>query len=670
MDQDPSPRPHPSRHPRIEHHDDHVQLQQLASSHLLSRQPSRSASKPKETVDTVPTHTFTDGPPIGVSPLSWKWYTYTAVVITSAILPVVVLVTWLSLTHSGTARPKFTSFSSEEIGGKLTQAQAKAIDVVCSVVIAPGLMAALDYFWFSNARVAVVNERHNGKGIPLDTLAAASNLSSGTYDFMTTLSLLRGKTWRLLLLAVLVLVAAVARSAVTNILAYEAYSEARFFACTADLRYLADTAIDFGRTQDIAEYGYDSSQQALVANRVTGILTGLSYEGASSRLTAGAYIGANATTESMNNQPAAVVELYDVPGFRLTVNCTTHQPDYIGVTARGGYVTDVLFLVTSELPDGGRYRASYPGVPTQLTTSYNDVYQFAAFSLDAEEVYLAFLTSFNESNNVKSSMYGPIIPVAQNMTGQGVNGIDTGFGGTKTIMSFWGITCSVYRQEGLLNYTRESSDEWKLAASQFDDHSGRVPSPLPPWQTNLQYHAPRSAPGIGPAIALSAQEVGISVSSPTNISYENLAHNYLYAAGEMQRIVYEVSASDRSKDTDDLVYSYRSDGMRMVEYYRMTYVPAILMTSLVSLLAAAGAALAMSVYVSGTRSIREYRKVDTIRLVIDAIEGLGYDREATTHTNQKEGNTNPVDKIAQICKVEYVETLDDGRVTIRLRRTT
>ncbi|KAK3661678.1 hypothetical protein LTR56_000167 [Elasticomyces elasticus] len=670
MDQDPSSRPHPSQYPKMEGHDDPVELQQLASSHLLSRQPSPSTSKHDEMVGAVPTHTFTDDPPIGVSPLSWKWLTYTAVVIISAILPVVVLVSWLSLTHSGTARPKFTSFSSEKIGGKLTQAQAKAIDVVCSVVFAPGLMAALDYFWFSNARVAAVNERHDGKGIPLDTLAAASNLSSGTYDSMTTLSLLRGKTWRLLLLAVLVLVAAVARSAVTNILAYEAYSEVRFFASTADLRYLADTAIDFGRTQDIAEYGYNSSQQALVANKVTGLLTGLNYEGASSKLIDGAYVGANATTESMNKQPAAVVKLYDVPGFRLTVNCATHQPDYIGVTARGGYVTDVLFLVTSELPDGGRYRASYPGVPTQLTTSYNDVYQFAAFSLDAEEVYLAFLTSFNGSTNVKSSVYGPIIPVAQNMTGQGVNGIDTGFGGTKTIMSFWGITCSVYRQEGLLNYTRESSDEWKLAASRFDDHSRRVPSPLPPWQTNLQYHAPRSAiPGIGPAIALSAQGGEISVNLPMNISYENLAHNYLYAAGEVERIVYEVSASDLSRDTDDLVYSYLSDGMRMVEYYRMTYVPAILMTGLVSLLAAAGAALGLSVYVSGTCSTREYRKVDAIRLIIDAIEGLGHDREATTNTNNKEYSPNHVDKIAQNCKVEYIETVEGGRVTVRLRTT-
>ncbi|KAK4957121.1 hypothetical protein LTR10_005079 [Elasticomyces elasticus] len=356
-------------------------------------------------------------------------------------------------------------------------------------------MAALDYFWFSNARVTVVNERHDGKGIPLDTLATASNLSSGTYDFMTTLSLLPGKTWRLLLLAVLVLVAAVARSAVINILAYEAYSEARLFAFTADLHYLADTAIGFGRTQDIADRQW-----------ITGLLTGLGYEDASSKLTAGAYIGANATTESMSNQPAAVVKLYDVPGFRLTVNCTTHQPDYIGVTARGDYVTGVFFLLTSELPEGGRYRASYPGVPSQLTTSYNDVYQFAAFSLDAEEVYLAFLTSFNESTNVESSAYGPIVPVAQNITGQGVNGIDTGFGGTKTIMSLWDITCSVYRQEGLLNYTRESSEEWMLAASRFEDHPRRVASPLPPWQTNLQYHAPRSAiPRFGPAIALSAQ---------------------------------------------------------------------------------------------------------------------------------------------------------------------
>lgn len=123
----------------------------------------------------------------------------------------------------------FDGFSSAKIGGHLTQTEAKAIDFSCSALLAPLLMAGLNFIWFACARVCVVNEHSpthlSGHGVPLQSLARASRTSVGTYDIIGLWELFSAKTWRLSVLGTVALLSAISSSALSNIIAYESYDE-------------------------------------------------------------------------------------------------------------------------------------------------------------------------------------------------------------------------------------------------------------------------------------------------------------------------------------------------------------------------------------------------------------------------------------------------------------
>ncbi|KAK3116593.1 hypothetical protein LTR53_002891 [Teratosphaeriaceae sp. CCFEE 6253] len=627
----------------------------------------------------------------------WRWRVYTTVAIASAVIPVICLILWFVLVRLKGVRASFSSFSSERIGGTLTQSQAKAVDVVCSIVIAPVLMALLNHFWFAMARVAAVNERHSrhaNAGVPLSTLAVVSNSSSGSYRLTTTYTWLPGKSWRLALLAALILLSAVARSALSNLLAYEAFTGFAHVTSVARLRYLADQAIftdlpaaTRSDRPGIAHSGFpgfdhaNPTQQADVANQITGLLTSLSFQNASAKLTDGAYIHANVTTDSIVGRSPTVVGLDNIPGYRLSLQCRAHTLELINLTEIGAFMSYLDFSsekATEIGPGlyGSFYRAAFPGLADQLMLAGPGIaYQFAAFS-PIDSVYLAYLASSNLSGTGHTSPYGAITSRAQNMTDQGRFGAGgVRFEGDCAVMSFWGVLCGVYRQEGLLNYTRVGTNDWNLSASSFGDEARVVPSSLKYWQTYLNYHAPNSfVSGLGPALALSAQAPLAHGGQATTadltgtIAYETIAQNYLYAEGETQRTLYELAANDSARDRAE--YHYSVDGMVKRERYRMTYVPAILLTGLLSLLLAAGAAVGMAGFAAGTHSARTFRDVDAVRLVVDAVEGLRGQRSKAGDEGGGKGRMRgeSAEEMAENWRVRYVQTVEDGEMTIKLRR--
>ncbi|KAK5681008.1 hypothetical protein LTS10_006768 [Elasticomyces elasticus] len=618
---------------------------------------------------------------------SWKWLAYTAIIGASALVPVIALIIWLAVKRPGMPRTKFNSFSGETIGGKLTQAQAKAIDVVCSIVVAPVLMAALDYFWLGIARVAVVNEqnRRNDHGVPLTALAAASCSSAGTYSPGRLYPLLRGKTWRLSVLAALLLLSAVTRSALSNILAYEAYPSSVFASKVGSLRSLASRNYRIVSTARGGfgwyEGPYNNTQRVDVVTQLSGLLNEISNQNASSELTAGAYIGANVTTDSLNSLPPDVVGLSDIPGFRMTVGCTADRPAKMSIKSTGSPIDQTwVNFYTSKDPAAMKtmenvYTAEYPGYTAKMT---NNQQQLVAFSYDYETVYLAFLDPFNSTAVRRgivpeaSSPYGTIKPTSQNLTQQGndtLEGHNGLFINNDSVMTYWGIMCSIYRQEGLLTYTRTPANNWIISSMSFQAERRVIPSPLAPWQVSLQYHAQNAIyAGLGPPLAYSAisRTNANLFGGPGGTSYETLAQNYLYAVGETQRIVYEVAATDTSGDVPEDFYDVEGTVSR--QYYRMTYVPAILMTGLVSLLLAAGATIGVSYYASGTHSAKTFREVDTMRLVLDALEGLSPRQEGVSERRGAGARVEAFEEITKMCRVEYIKTVEDGEVIIKLRR--
>lgn len=119
-------------------------------------------------------------------------------------------------------------------------------------------------------------------GIPLSALVALSSSTSGSYDLLNIRALLRGKTRRIYLLATLILLSAVSKTAVSNLVAYEAYSEQHSNQEISVPRYLSDRSINSTSlmsqisSMDTANaFEFSLQQQADIANQVTGLLTGL-----------------------------------------------------------------------------------------------------------------------------------------------------------------------------------------------------------------------------------------------------------------------------------------------------------------------------------------------------------------------------------------------------------
>lgn len=150
-------------------------------------------------------------------------------------MPLVALVAWLATV--GHKPAIFNTFAGSPLGGHLTQAEAKAIDVVTSAPLVPLVMAGFNLVWFASARVCMASEAPPpGKGgggtpgqqggIPFKTLAVASTVGAGTYSPMIFHSLLQGRRWSMKVLVAMTLCSAVAMSSFSNIVAYEAFAEA------------------------------------------------------------------------------------------------------------------------------------------------------------------------------------------------------------------------------------------------------------------------------------------------------------------------------------------------------------------------------------------------------------------------------------------------------------
>lgn len=201
---------------------------------------------------------------------------YLSASVLTCTIPLSGMVAWLVTTKIQQGGLIFTGFSSAKIGGHLTQTQAKAIDFSCSALLAPLLMAGLNFIWFACARVCVVNEHSTthlcSRGVPLQSLARASRTSVGTYDLIGLWELFSAKTWRLSILGTVALLSAISSSALSNIIAYESFEEEGPSTGAYTLRMLSDDSIgyyissNFGTTglgEGVSKFSFDPTQVSL-----------------------------------------------------------------------------------------------------------------------------------------------------------------------------------------------------------------------------------------------------------------------------------------------------------------------------------------------------------------------------------------------------------------------
>lgn len=280
-----------------------------------------------------------------------------------------------------------------------------------------------------------------------------------------------------------------------------------------------------------------------------------------------------------------------------------------------------------------------------------DNYTYVAFSSGSLEAYLGHLERFNLTNNTLPSVYGDIGFRAFNMT-------EWGFKGTQIVMSVSGIRCSLYREQGLLNYTRVDSDNnssntWTISSTHFpkDQKKVNVPSFLTQFQwRGLNFHAPGSGiPGLGPALG--------------GNSFEDFALKFLYASGETQRILYEVAASTNNATHNPPNSFVNVPGMMTQQRYRITYVPSILLVGLLCLLGAGVVTGTMALFARKSQSAQAHRRVNVVRLLVDSVAGLKDDGENMAILAQG-GNAN-LDAWAAGYKVRYA-TVNDAEGTVQV----
>jgi hypothetical protein len=598
-----------------------------------------------------------------------------AQVLLTAIIPLTALITWLGYVR---ANPRiFDTFAGEKIGGRLSQAEAKAIDVISGAIIAPLFLAALNHIWFSSARVSALNEQQQ-KSIPLRTLVAASSNSSGNYDLFLLRDLLQGKTWRLFLLALLTLFSAISRSALSNVIAYESFSEV-IPSDPIDLRLQRDTTIDksFQGPQgalipsisyrQLALYDFTASQNTQTAKEMMALLTDLSFENAVTKLTDGTYVTVNATSASLNSLPQNVVEIDDVPAYQLSVNCTPDLPNSIMVMPQSTNTQISILLNTTATSNNTLFQANFPGVPGNLQTGDSDGFSYSAFSQGSLEVYLGTLQRFNFTNDTSPSVYGNVGSQAFNMS-------SSSFTGTQGVMSVSGIRCMLYREYGLLNLRRttgqnnNTSPVWEPSSSEFigDEKKVNIPSMLSHFQwNNLNFHAPGSVmPGIGPALLHRPDpQSSVDLTAPAKDSFTDFSLNFLYASGEAQRILYEVAASSNNVSHHPAEFFTKVRVLETQQRYRITYVPSILMLGLLALLVASVVTVAMAINARNSISARTHREVNAVRLLLDGVSGLRDSKEDMSMMAQR--SNGELESWAAGYKVRYT-TLDHGDGTAQI----
>ncbi|EMR63227.1 hypothetical protein UCREL1_9841 [Eutypa lata UCREL1] len=133
--------------------------------------------------------------------------------------------------------------------------------------------------------------------------------------------------------------------------------------------------------------------------------------------------------------------------------------------------------------------------------------------------------------------------------------------------------------------------------------------------------------------------------------FEKYAQNFLYASASIEQIMYNVAAADTARDLPE--YFYGVDGGSEEEFYRITYVPLILLIGLLSLIGAAVTTGSMLIYTARTLSTRSFRQVDVLRLVFDGVMGLWSD--TPTMAKMKEQDNDALQEWAKRYFVSYTE---------------
>lgn len=600
--------------------------------------------------------------------------------ITALILPFVpiaVFAIWLPFNG------RYIGLESKKIGNSsLSQIEAKVVDFFCSVVIAPCIVTSFDYLWFSYARVLAVNEVLPKDSISIEALASTSSTDSGSFDLIKVWRLVKTRKWTLFLFGLMVLLSGSTKSLFSNVIAYEASNIVDGKTEFVSLRSLAAPFPPWDQSPPSSssdKYNFSITQRADFSSQFPSMLTDMFFRSGADKLEDKYYIGTNATTASLNALPSPVGSLSEVPGYRLSIDCRAVTPTSLSMVAMsldGNVLLDLFVGDDPAKPKNTaiRYSASFTG---GLQTAFGDgvggaTYPFVGFMSDPsieDRLYLGFLSTLpllgGENNTGEPSFYGELKYLVSNqtlaMSSQPTN--------VPRIYYAWGISCKVARQTGFHKLERTDAGSWKRAAnaSRYKEETDLPQLRISEWAWELGYRVPgyKTMPGFGPVFTNTAFncstwpfcEYGNAI-----FSYEKMALNALYAIGNTDRMLNEISMQNTGQNG-----IFQVSGRILEQRYRITYVPLILFGGLLSCLCACLITFALLVYHwrKRSRSFRMWRKVNVPRLLVDAVDGLRDEKDF--YGVSKRDNT-ALREWSEDYDVRYVECTDENGITIKLKK--
>lgn len=462
-------------------------------------------------------------------------------------IPIAIFAVWLPF--NGT----YLGLESKRVGdSNLSQIEAKVVDFFCSVVIAPCIVTAFDYLWFSYARVLAVNEVLPKDGIPIEALAITSSTDSGSFDLIKVWGLMKPRNWTFFLFGLMVLLSGSTKSLFSNVIAYEASNLTDRKTEIKSLQYLAASLPLWFQSSaspvSLTSYNFSMTQQADFASQFLSMLSYLSFSSGADKLEDKYYVGINATAASLDALPSPVGSLSEVPGYRLSIDCRANTPkdlSMIDMSSEGNILLDLFVGHDSAKPNNTatRYSASFSG---GMQTAFGDgiggeIRPFIGFSSDRsihERLYLGFLSTLpvmgGVNNTGEASSYGQLKYIVTNQTRFMVSQPAR----LPRIFYAWGISCKVARQTGFHKLEKTDAGSWKRVAnaSRYEEETDFPELRISEWAWGFGYRMPgyKTMPGFGPVFTKTAYNCPTytSCSGTENLSYEKVALNALYAMGK------------------------------------------------------------------------------------------------------------------------------------------
>lgn len=271
------------------------------------------------------------------SPTPIQSYYYAVVTTLLVLIPSIALIIWA--TRAGSVISHNYGLDPQPLGGRLTLVQAKAIDFVCSALIAPLILVAVNWYWFSVTRVTVLNDGST-TAMPLAALVEASHTDTGSYSPVKLTSLVRSGRPKMILLGLLVFLSALAQTCFSNPIAYEAHSISDLESSPVPLRALVTglpSVVGTGNStaaedRSLHVYNFTQAQRVQFMSQATSMLSDIAFAGSAGKLSSdGTYVGMHATKASLDQLSPNITGLEGVPSYRISIHCNAAPSDNVGV---------------------------------------------------------------------------------------------------------------------------------------------------------------------------------------------------------------------------------------------------------------------------------------------------------------------------------------------------